>query len=492
MEKFDLFRDVAERTGGEVYIGVVGPVRTGKSTIIRRFMDLVVLPAIDDLNERERARDALPQSGTGRSIMTSEPKFVPDEGVMVHMTDEVSFRIRLVDCVGYAVPGAEGYEEDGAPRLVDSPWFEEKVPFETAAEVGTRKVIQDHATVGLVVTTDGSFGDLDRNVYLSAEERVVTELKELGKPFVVIINSSHPLDEGTQALRNALEATYRVPVLAVNGSLLDETDVTFMMEELLYEFPVRSLEILPPDWIQRLDPTNPLRHQFEEHIEAVSEGIHRIRDVSGAVDSLASFELVQSARIGDLDLGTGKATIFTEAMPGLFERALCDIYGKDVTEPADLMGAWVDLVKAKSSFDQVAEALADVKQFGYGLVPPSMDDMIFEEPELIRQGSRFGVRLRAGAPSVHMIRADIETEVTPIIGTEKQCEDLMQYLLDRFEDDPQLLWQSDIFGKSLSDLAREGIQSKLVHMPENVRGKIQETIQRIVNEGSAGLICIIL
>lgn len=493
MEKYDLFKDVAERTGGDVYIGVVGPVRTGKSTLIRRLMELVVLPGIEDPSDLERARDALPQSGTGRQIMTSEPKFIPDDGVSVTMADDVRFRIRFVDCVGYTVPGAEGYEEDeGQPRLVDSPWFEEKVPFETAAEVGTRKVIQDHATVGLVVTTDGSFGELDREAYVSAEERVVGELASLGKPFVVILNSSHPDEAETEQLREDLEAAYGVPVLAVNGPLLLDGDVSRILEELLYEFPVKDLKIEPPTWVQVLPADNALRTAFQDAIAQAAGEVKKVRDVSSAVASLSGSDLIGEVRLQDLDLGTGVAHVTSQAKPGLFQETLSDLYGKDVSAEADLMAAWSEMVRAKAAYDQVAEALEDVRNAGYGLVPPSMTEMVFEDPEIIRQGNRFGVRLKAGAPSIHMIRADIQTEVTPIIGSEKQSEELMQYLIDRFEADPKLLWQSDLFGKSLADLAREGIQNKLVHMPENVRGKIQETIQRIVNEGSAGLICIII
>jgi len=456
-------------------------------------MELVVLPAIEEGPDLERARDALPQSGTGRQIMTSEPKFIPDDGVAVTMAGDVRFRVRFVDCVGYSVPGAEGYEqEDGQPRLVDSPWFEEKVPFETAAEVGTQKVIQDHATVGLVVTTDGSFGDLDRGAYVEAEERVVNELRSLGKPFVVILNSSHPEHPETQALREQLESLYGVPVLAVNGPLLLEGDVSRILEEMLYEFPVKDLDIQAPAWVQVLPEDNELHQAFDAAISEAAGEVTRVRDVSTAVATLSAFDLVQEARLEDLDLGTGTAHVTTQAKAGLFQKTLSDIYGKDVSGEAEMMAAWSEMVRAKAAYDKVATALEDVKQIGYGLVPPSMTEMVFEDPEIIRQGNRFGVRLRAGAPSVHMIRADIQTEVTPIIGSEKQSEELMQYLMDRFEADPKLLWQSDLFGKSLADLAREGIQNKLVHMPENVRGKIQETIQRIVNEGSAGLICIII
>ena len=492
MEQYDLFRDVAERTAGDVYLGVVGPVRTGKSTLIRRLMELVVLPGIEDENERERARDAVPQSGSGPRIMTSEPKFVPDDGVMVRMADDVAFRIRLVDCVGYTVPGAEGYEDDGEPRLVDSPWFEEKVPFQVAAEVGTEKVIQDHATVGFVVTTDGSFGEIPREAFVEAEERVIDELKAIGKPFIVLLNSAEADRPEARDLASSLEAKYGVPCLPVNGPLVTSEDISHMLEELLYEFPVNDFTVSPPEWVTCLEPHHELREAYDAQIAGVEKDVRKVRDVSSAVEALSGANLVKTAYLSDLNLGTGMAKVTIEAPEGLFTKTLSDLYGADVSTEAGMMAAWTTLVRAKRHYDKVASAMEEVQRIGYGLVPPSIEEMNFEAPEIIRQGSRFGVRLKAGAPSIHMIRADIATEVTPIIGTEKQSEELMQYLLDRFEDDPALLWQSDLFGKSLQDLAREGIQNKLVHMPENVRMKIQETVERVVNEGSAGLICIII
>jgi stage IV sporulation protein A len=492
VEKFDVYKDIAERTGGDIYIGVVGPVRTGKSTLVRKFMELMVLPNIDDPNERERAHDALPQSGTGRTIMTTEPKFIPDDGVEIRLHDQITFRVRLVDCVGYAVEGALGYADDDGPRLVDSPWFEEKVPFEEAAEVGTRKVIADHSTLGLVVTTDGSIGDLPRSAYLPAEERTVAELKELGKPFIVVLNTTHPYAQETADLARELEGTYDVPVVAVNAAYLTLPDIQLMLEQLLYEFPVKEVDILLPDWVAELPETHWLKAEFRAQVEEARARITRVREIDAAMAALAAYPHCAGVHLDNVDLGSGIATISTMAKTDLLYQVLGEIAGEPVDGHPALVRLWRIMSEARREYEKVAEALQEVRSTGYGVVPPSMDEMVFEEPELIRQGSRFSVRLRAGAPSIHMIRADVETEVTPIMGTERQCEELIQYLLDRFEDDPAKLWQSDIFGKSLSELVRDGIQNKLVRMPENAQEKLQETLQRIVNEGSSGLICIII
>jgi len=492
MEKFDIFRDMAERTGGDVYIGVVGPVRTGKSTLIRRFMDLVVLPNIADENDRERARDAMPQGAAGRTVMTTEPKFVPDDAVEVRIKDQISLRMRLVDCVGYAVQGALGYEEEDGPRMVRTPWFDEAVPFEQAAEVGTRKVIAEHSTVGLVVSTDGSVTDLPRESYEEPEERVVGELRELGKPFLVVLNSTHPYADETRALADALSEKYDVTVVPMDVSTTGPDDIDALLERLLYEFPVQEVRVEMPDWVAALQPGHALRDQFDAAIDASREGVTRLRDVDRVIDRLSGEEVVDGVVLRTMDLGTGVATIETSVRPGLMYDVMTDIAGQDVSGPGPLMGLFQTLVTAKREYDKVEDALRDVRAAGYGLVAPGLDDIDFAQPELIRQGGRFGVRLRAQAPSIHMIRADVQTEVVPVIGTEKQGEDLMQYLLDRFESDPSKLWQSDIFGKSLSDLIREELQSKLVRMPDNAQDKLRETLERIVNEGSGGLICILI
>ncbi len=492
MEQFDILQDVAQRTGGDIYIGVVGPVRSGKSTLIRRIMELAVLPNISDANEQARARDAMPQGGTGRQVMTTEPKFIPDEGVEIALQEGMHCRIRMVDCVGYAVDGAIGYTEDEAPRMVDTPWFDHPVPFAEAAQTGTRRVIAEHSTIGIVVGTDGSVTGLPRAAYEPAEAQVVAELTELGKPFVVVLNSAHPYAQETLEMAHELEERYGVPVLPLSAQDLTSEDLQVLLEQLLYEFPVREVAIALPDWVQELASGYPLRDRFESAVREAQAGIHRVRDVDSAVDQLSAFELADRVQLTELDLGEGVAHIALSARPGLFFQTLTDLYGEPIAGEPDLMRAWQGMVVAKRGYEQVAEALDQVHETGYGLVAPRLDQMAFEEPELIKMGNRFGVRLRAAAPSIHMIRADIETEVTPIIGTERQSEELVQYLLTKFEDDPRKIWESDIFGKSLNELVREGIQNKLVRMPEQAQQKLRETLERIVNEGSGGLICIIV
>lgn len=492
MEKFDIFRDMAERTGGDVYIGVVGPVRTGKSTLIRRIMELLVLPNIVDENDRERARDAMPQGAAGRTVMTTEPKFVPDEGVEVEVRGDLRLRVRLVDCVGYAVQGALGYEEDDGPRMVRTPWFDEPVPFEQAAEVGTRKVIAEHSTVGLVVTTDGSITDLPRDAYAQVEARVVDELKELDKPFVVVLNSTHPYADETRALADELSEQYDVTVLPMDVGALSGDDIDSLLERLLYEFPVQSVQVELPDWVAELPKEHWLRERFDVAATEARDNVHRLRDVDRAISRLTEEEVVDHVVLREMDLGTGTATVETTAPGHLFYEVLSEFAGEDVAANGSLMRLFQTLVVAKREYDKVEEALKDVRSAGYGLVTPTLGEIDFAQPELIRQGNHFGVRLKARAPSIHMIRADVATEVTPIIGTEKQGEDLMQYLLDRFESDPSKLWETDIFGKSLSDLIRDELQSKLIRMPDNVQEKLRETLERIVNEGSGGLICILI
>jgi stage IV sporulation protein A len=492
MEKFDLFQDLAERTGGDIYIGVVGPVRTGKSTLIKRFMERMVLPAITDPNDRERAIDSLPQGGSGRTVMTTEPKFIPDEGVEISLNDAITFRARLVDCVGYAVPGALGYQEEDGPRMVLTPWSEDPMPFEQAAEIGTQKVIQEHSTIGLVVTTDGSFGELSRDAYVEAEQRVVGELKELGKPFVVVLNSAEPGSEEAVDLAEDLAHTYDVPVVPVNCQDLRQDDIVHILEQVLYEFPVTDLTIALTGWLPALPAGHWLLGQFDRAMTQAREGVHRLRDVDVALQTLRTLEYADDVRLDSMNLGTGSAVITVGAKPELFYRVLGELADRHVADQADILKLWREYVQAKAEWDKVADAVREVRTTGYGMVPPAVGDLVLAEPELIRRGNQFGMRLKAQAPSIHLIRADIETEITPIVGTERQADELVQYLMDQFEDDPQRLWQTNLVGKPLADLVREGIQSKLFKMPDNAQEKLQETLQRIINEGSGGLICIII
>lgn len=492
MENFDLFRDIAERTKGDIYIGVVGPVRAGKSTFVKKFMELLVLPNIDDPNAKLRAKDELPQSGAGRTITTAEPKFIPSQAVEITIKDNIKLRVRLVDNVGFTVRGALGYEDENGPRMVSTPWYEKEIPFQEAAEIGTRKVIEEHSTIGIVVTTDGSITDIPRDNYVQAEERVIKEMKNIGKPFVVVLNSAKPEDELTKELREILEEKYDVPVLLYDCQNLRQEDIYEILEKTLYEFPVMEINIKMPRWVDALEKEHWLKKNIEETIRENVKNIYRLRDVEKVLESFKTCDLIENVRVKELNPGTGKADIEMSTPDRLFYKVLSEISGVEVTNDHSLIKTLKEFSKAKKEYDKVAKALEDVKRVGYGIVPPQLDELTLEEPEIIRQGFRFGVRLRAVAPSIHMIRADIQTEVSPLIGTEKQSEELLNYLMSEFERSPEKIWQTNIFGKSLQELVREGIQNKLQHMPEAAQVKLQETLQRIVNEGSGSIICIIL
>ncbi|MEW6522010.1 MAG: stage IV sporulation protein A [Bacillota bacterium] len=492
MEKYDLFKDIAERTGGDIYIGAAGPVRGGKSTFIRNFMELLVLDNILDEHERERARDSLPQAAAGRTIMTVEPKFIPDDGVEIRFRDNITLRVRMVDCTGYIVEGALGFMEADGPRMVRTPWFEEEIPFEQAAEIGTRKVITEHSTIGLVITTDGSFGEIPRSSYVPAETRAINELKELGKPFVVVLNTTQPYARATTELAGELEILHDVPVIPVDCKQMTESDVFTVLEQVLYEFPVREVNINLPRWLEELESRHWLRNRLEENVRVVAGGIKRLRDIDRAMHQLQSSDLAEQVVLSNMDMGTGVATINLAVKEELFFEVLGEIAGFEIADHRALLRTVRDCVAAKEEFDHIKKGLEEARDMGYGMVLPRLEELVFEEPEMVRQGNRFGVRLKASAPSLHLIRADVSTEVTPIIGTEKQGEELVNYLLDKFEDDPKKIWESDIFGKPLKDLVEEGIHNKLFKMPENAQHKLQETLTRIVNEGSGGLICIII
>lgn len=492
MEKLNIFRDIAERTGGDIYLGVSGGVRTGKSTFIKRFMELLVIPNIKNSHERDRARDELPQSGAGRTIMTTEPKFVPNEAVDIAVAPGLKVKMRLVDCVGYKVDGALGYEEDEGPRMVSTPWFEDPIPFQEAAEIGTRKVVSEHSTIGLVVTTDGSITDIPRENYVEAEERVIEEFKDINKPFMILLNTIRPDAPETAGLAEELAEKYDVPVMPVNCAELSQQDITNLLEKILFEFPVNEVTISLPLWVEELEGSHWLRQKFEEAVRETVRHVRRLRDIDCAVDNLADYDFISQVSLHRMDMGTGQAAINISSKPELFYQVLSEESGFKVGGEHELFRLVKDLAVAKREYDKVSEALLEVKESGYGVVTPKLDEMNLEEPELIRQGNRFGVKLKASAPSLHIIKADITTEITPIIGTEKQCEELVRYMLDGFEENPQKIWQSEIFGKTLHDLVREGIQNKLHRMPENAQVKLQETLQRIVNDGSGGLICIII
>ncbi|GMA60833.1 stage IV sporulation protein A [Alicyclobacillus fastidiosus] len=471
---------------------MVGPVRTGKSTFIKKFMELIVLPNIKDESERVRATDELPQSAAGRTIMTTEPKFIPNQAVEVGVAEGLDVNIRIVDCVGYAVQGARGYEDETGPRMVTTPWFDEPVAFQEAAEIGTRKVIADHSTIGVVVTTDGSVAEIPREGYVDAEERVVEELKELGKPFVIIVNSVNPEHPRAQDLRDELMTKYDVPVIALSCATVTTHEINYVLREALYEFPVKEVNVNLPNWVMVLDDEHWLRQEFHNSVRDTIQDIRRIRDIDRIVAQFSDYEFVSNAGLSHMDMGQGIAVIDLDAPDELYDRVLTEVVGVQITGRDQLLRMMKEFTYAKHEYDKVSEALRMVKLTGYGIAPPALEEMTLDEPELIKQGSRFGVRLKATAPSIHMIRVDVESEFAPIVGTEKQSEELVRYLMQDFEKDPLKIWESDIFGKSLAAIVREGISAKLSLMPENAQFKLKETLQRIINEGSGGLIAIIL
>ncbi len=492
MEKIDIFRDIAERTGGDIYLGVVGAVRTGKSTFIKRFMESVVLPNIHNEADRMRAVDELPQSAAGRTIMTTEPKFVPNQAVQIHVAEGLDVNVRLVDCVGYAVEGAKGYEDENGPRMVSTPWFEEPIPFQEAAEIGTRKVIQEHSTLGVVVTTDGSIAEIPRSSYIQAEERVIEELREVGKPFIMILNSTTPNSEATLQLRTELAEKYDIPVIPLSVANMGEPEVMSVLREVLYEFPVHEVNVNLPSWVMVLNDRHWLRSHYEDSVRDTVKDIRRLRDVDRVVEQFTEYDFIERAGLSDMSMGQGIAEIDLYAPDELYDKILMEVVGVEIRGKDHLLQLMQDFSYAKREYDRFSSALEMVKSTGYGIASPSLEEMSLEEPELIRHGSRFGVRLKATAPSIHMIRVDVESEFAPIIGTEKQSEELVRYLIQDFEDNPKKIWESDIFGRSLHSIVREGIQGKISMMPDNARYKLQETLGRIINEGSGGLIAIIL
>ncbi len=492
MEATAVFRDIVARTRGDIYIGVVGPVRTGKSTFIKRFVDLMVLPLIRDEQLKKRTRDELPQSGSGRMIMTTEPKFVPDEAVTVELPGGIRASLRLVDCVGYTVSGAVGYYDEAGLRLVRTPWSEEEMSFEKAAEMGTRKVIQDHSNIGLVVTTDGSITDLPRESYLEAEERVIRELKELGKPFIVLLNSVEPEGENATMLAAELSMRYGVSVVPVDCLHLTETQIANILSSLLYEFPLREIAVELPNWIGELPLEHDLRQSLEKAIFDNVANINRAKEVAWAREKLyTEIDLLENALSPEMDLGHGRARIKLNLKAEVFYNILTEMTGFAVENEAGLFSLLIELGRSKKEYDKVADALQEVKNKGYGIVRPGKGDIVLEAPEAIKQGHRFGLKLRASAPSYHIIKADIFAEVTPFVGTEKQGEELVGQLADEFAKNPSSVWEKDFLGRSLSDMMLGGIESKLYRMPFNAQEKLQETLERILNEGSGGLICII-
>ena len=487
-----MYQDMASRTGSSIYIGVVGPVRTGKSTFIKRFMETQVLPHIDNAYRRDRAQDELPQSGSGRTIMTAEPKFVPEEAVCIRLEDDVTFSVRLIDCVGYMVPGAMGQFEDLSPRMVMTPWYDHEIPMTEAAEIGTRKVITDHSTVGIVITTDGTITDIPREDYLEAEERVIRELQEIGKPFLVLLNSADPRGSRAASIAAEIGEKFGVSCLPVNCLALEEQELRSLLQGLLYEFPLQELDVFLPPWVDALPGEHPIKSDLYQRIAAGTAGLHCIRQLAPYLASLQNTENVESAGVDAMDLGQGVAQASIRLPRGLFYTTLSQRSGLSVSDDGDLMELLTELAEVRKAYDKVAPALIAARETGYGIVLPTVEELELEDPEIVRQGGRYGIRMRASAPSIHMIRADVSTTVSPIVGNEKQSEEMVNYLLRQFEGDTGKIWESNIFGRSFNEIAGEDLQAKLKRMPPDAQAKLREALERIINEGGGGLICIIL
>ena len=492
MKETSVYRDIAARTNGDIYIGVVGPVRTGKSTFIKKFMENLVIPNIENDYKRERATDELPQSAAGKTIMTTEPKFVPEEAAEINLDGETNFRVRLIDCVGYIVPSSIGYFENNAPRMVLTPWFEEEIPFNMAAEIGTDKVIREHSTIGLVVTSEGSVTDIPREEYHEAEQRVIGELREIKKPFAVILNCAEPDSPETKRIAAEMEEEYKAPVIALNCLKMKEDDIREILSGVLGTFPVREIAVDIPKWLMGLEKEHWLRKAVVEPVADFAKNISKVSEIRNLVPKISDCEYVKDVSLKNIDLGTGRADITVIINPELFYKILSEETGLEINGESGLMPCMKELADIKRKYERIRGALDQVEAVGYGIVMPTIDELTLEEPEIVRQGGKYGVKLRASAPSVHMMRADITTEVAPIVGSEKQSEDLVRYLLDEFEEDPTKIWESNIFGKSLHELVNEGLHTKLSRMPQEARLKIQETISRIINEGCSGLVCLIL
>lgn len=492
MEQRNIYQDIATRTGGNIYIGVVGPVRTGKSTFTKRFMDTLVIPHIGDDYRRARANDELPQSAAGRTIMTTEPKFIPEEAVEIDLGDNTNLSVRMIDCVGYIVDSALGYEEEDTPRMVKTPWFDTEVPFDTAAEFGTRKVITDHSTIGLVITTDGSVSDIPREDYVKAEERVISELKEINKPFIILLNCFEPESHDARNLAANLAQKYMVPVIPTSCLELDETEIKRILAQILFEFPIKEIKVNIPSWVVSLPSDHWLRMSIFETVCTQAKGLEKLRQVQQAAEGICANEYISASELTALDMGTGSAQLTLSLNSQLFFKVLSEQTGVDIPDENALLKRFSELSGKQSEYERIAKAYEDVMESGYGIVMPTMEELSLEEPKIIKQSGKYGVKLKASAPSVHMMRIETCAEVTPLVGSEQQSEDLVKYLLNEFEEDPVRIWQSNIFGRSVNELVSEGLNNKLYRMPADARRKLTETVEKIINDGCNGLICIIL
>ncbi|MGL5634880.1 MAG: stage IV sporulation protein A [Sarcina sp.] len=492
MEEFNIYKDIAERTQGDIYVGVVGPVRTGKSTFIKRFMDLMVLPNVDNTYKKERLKDELPQSGSGKTIHTTEPKFIPSEGaVEINLEEGIKFNVRMVDCVGYIVKEALGYLEDGESKMVTTSWYEDEIPFEDAAELGTRKVITDHSTIGVMITTDGSITGINRDEYLDAEERVINELKLINKPFIIVLNTSKPNHEDTKKLQKQMEDTYNVPVQIMDIANMDVNGINTIFTKILKEFSIKEINIDMPEWIEKLDPSHWLKNSFMNIVKDMCKNIFKVRDVSECIGKYVGDEFLGMTEICEMNLANGEARIYMNPQKDIFYKIISEICSNELKNESDLIALVKELHGSKIEYDKVEQAIKDVKETGYGLVAPQLSEIKFEKPDIDKQGSEYVIKLKASAPSLHMIKADIETEISPIMGKEKETQEVFKTLLEQFENDPEKLWQSNVFGKSLETLVKDGLQNKLYKMPEKIQVKMQQTLQKIINEGDGNLICFI-
>ncbi len=492
MTNTGIYRDIAARTGGDIYIGVVGPVRTGKSTFIKKFMENLVIPNISGEYKRERAIDELPQSASGKTIMTTEPKFIPDEAVHIVLDDNTKFNVRMIDCVGYVVDGAIGQTEDGEARMVETPWSEERLEFQQAAEIGTRKVMCEHSTIGLVITTDGSIGEIPRADYVDAESRIIGELKKINKPFAVLVNSMFPDSDAAKELRDRLAHQYDVPVMTVNCLELDRESILAIIQSILLEFPLKEISINLPAWVGGLGNNHWLKQEVFETVLHSAKNIDRVSSVKKMVLDLSKEEKMSRCEIENVDLGNGSADLKVEFNQDLYYEILSEAAGVKIENDGDLVSMIKELSIACNEYKKIKDAFSEAQSKGYGIVFPGMSEMTLGEPQVFKQGGRFGVKLSAEAPSYHIIQANICTEISPIVGSEKQSEELIEYLLKDFEEDPSKIWESNIFGKSVHDLVNEGLHNKLSKMPDESQFKLQETLSKIINEDSSGLICIIL
>lgn len=491
MDKIEIIKNISKRTGGDIYLGVVGGVRTGKSTFIKKVVETLVVPYIEDEYQKKRALDEIPQSASGKTIMTIEPKFVPNTAAKINI-DDFTCNIRLIDCVGYLIKNVKGSEDDSGPRMVKTPWYDEEIPFSEAAEIGTEKVIKDHSTIGIVMTTDGSIGEFDRSDYLDAEDRVISELKELGKPFIVVLNTTHPSLPETERLASSLHEQYNVPVLPISVETMGEKEIINILKEALYEFPVIEIKVNMPEWIAVLNAKHGVKKKYIESIKESVVEVEKIRDIDNITSHFLNNEYIDKAYISEVDPSTGEITINLEAPQELYNQVLTDIIKIDVKNKAELLSLFQEYNEAKTEYDQIKYALKMVKQTGYGVATPSISDMKLNTPEVIKQGTRYGVKLKAVAPSIHMIRVDVQSTFEPIIGSEVQSKELIDYIMKDYETNPEGIWKSEIFGRSLDSIVQEGIQSKISLMPDNIRFKLGNTLTKIVNKGSNNLIAIVI